>query len=73
MWFSFTRSLGLACSRIAVFGLCVLLPAGMVYGVMLVATRNFNTVIPGELYRSAQPDAASLKRYKELHGIKTVH
>ncbi|WP_348271266.1 dual specificity protein phosphatase family protein [Rhizobium sp. Leaf384] len=33
---------------------------------------NFHTVIEGQLYRSAQPSAASLEGYVRLYGIKTV-
>lgn len=33
---------------------------------------NFHTVIEGELYRSAQPSAASLESYVHRYGIKTV-
>lgn len=33
---------------------------------------NFDAVIPGEVYRSAQPSPADLARYKQVYGIKTV-
>ncbi|TCT37824.1 protein tyrosine/serine phosphatase [Martelella mediterranea] len=38
----------------------------------LQLTGNFHEVKAGELYRSAQPDAADLKRYINDYGIKTV-
>jgi len=33
---------------------------------------NFNTVVPGELYRSAQPTAARIADYQQSYGIKTI-
>jgi protein tyrosine/serine phosphatase len=33
---------------------------------------NFNTVVPGELYRSAQPSAARIAEYQQNFGIKTI-
>jgi protein tyrosine/serine phosphatase len=33
---------------------------------------NFNTVVPGELYRSAQPSAARIAEYRHNYGIKTI-
>lgn len=33
---------------------------------------NFGTVLPGVLYRSAQPGAADLVRYAARHGIRSV-
>ncbi|WP_174803855.1 dual specificity protein phosphatase family protein [Martelella limonii] len=38
----------------------------------LQLTGNFHEVKAGELYRSAQPDAAALAGYIERYGIKTV-
>ena len=35
-------------------------------------TGNFHEVIPGELYRSAQPSGADIKVYAENYGIKTI-
>lgn len=34
--------------------------------------RNFDAVVPGEVYRSAQPSPADLARYKQAYGIKTI-
>ncbi|MCK0197037.1 dual specificity protein phosphatase family protein [Ancylobacter sp. 6x-1] len=33
---------------------------------------NFHTVVPGELYRSAQVDAADIARIKQKYGIATI-
>ena len=33
---------------------------------------NFHTVVPGELYRSAQPTAAMIAEYQQNYGIKTI-
>ncbi|MDR6757043.1 protein tyrosine/serine phosphatase [Mycoplana sp. BE70] len=33
---------------------------------------NFHEVIPGELYRSAQPSAAQIERYVRQYGIRTI-
>lgn len=33
---------------------------------------NFNTVIAGEVYRSAQPTAAALSTYAKEHGIRSI-
>lgn len=35
-------------------------------------TGNFHEVLPGELYRSAQPTGADIERYVKRYGIKTV-
>ncbi|MDM9620861.1 dual specificity protein phosphatase family protein [Rhizobium sp. S96] len=42
------------------------------YEAYLQLSGNFHTVIPGELYRSAQPTSAALESYVREHGIKTV-
>jgi protein tyrosine/serine phosphatase len=39
---------------------------------LLQLTGNFHTVIPGELYRSAQPSGSQLEDYIKQYGIKTV-
>lgn len=36
------------------------------------AIGNFHTVIAGELYRSAQPDAAAIRRWHDRYGIRTI-
>jgi len=43
-----------------------------VYALYLIATNNFHTVVPGELYRSAQPSAAEVAAYHKRYGIKTI-
>ena len=48
-----------------------LLTAGLYLG-GLQLTGNFHTVIPGTLYRSAQPSAADISGYHQAYGIKTV-
>jgi protein tyrosine/serine phosphatase len=42
------------------------------YLAMLQLGGNFNTVVPGELYRSAQPSAARIAEYQQNYGIKTI-
>lgn len=39
---------------------------------MLQVTGNFHAVIPGQLYRSAQPSGAQLEDYVRDYGIKTI-
>jgi len=55
-------------------GLCLLLAAVAIGGYLgfLRLSGNFHTVIPGELYRSAQPSAAQLKDYVARYGIRTI-
>ncbi len=43
-----------------------------VYLAFLQLSGNFHTVIPGELYRSAQPSASQLEFYARNYGVKTV-
>lgn len=43
---------------------------GYAWGLQL--TGNFHAVVPGELYRSAQPSAQQLADYVQKNGIKTV-
>lgn len=38
----------------------------------LQLTGNFHEVLPGQLYRSAQPSAAQISRYVHDYGIKTI-
>jgi protein tyrosine/serine phosphatase len=42
------------------------------YSGYLVATENFHAVIPGKLYRSAQPSAKDIALWHDRHGIKTI-
>lgn len=49
--------------------------AALLFGGYLGAlqlTGNFHEVLPGELYRSAQPSAADIATYSREHGIKTI-
>ena len=39
---------------------------------VLQLTGNFHTVIPGQLYRSAQPSGPQLESYIKQYGIKTI-
>lgn len=39
---------------------------------MLQLSGNFHTVIPGELYRSAQPTAGQIESYAQNYGIRTI-
>jgi protein tyrosine/serine phosphatase len=45
--------------------------ANLYLGVLLLGD-NFHTVIPGELYRSAQPTAALIAKYQENYAIRTI-
>ncbi|MBZ5763400.1 dual specificity protein phosphatase family protein [Rhizobium sp. VS19-DR104.2] len=58
----------------AVSGLSALAVAASLggYAWALQLTGNFHTVIPGELYRSAQPSPQQLADYVQKNGIKTV-
>lgn len=38
----------------------------------LELTGNFHAVVPGSLYRSAQPTASDIARYRAAHGIRTI-
>jgi protein tyrosine/serine phosphatase len=42
------------------------------YLAFLQLSGNFHTVIPGELYRSAQPSPSQLELYAKKYGVKTV-
>ncbi len=42
------------------------------YAGILQLTGNFHEVVAGELYRSAQPTAAQIARYKSRYGIRTI-
>jgi protein tyrosine/serine phosphatase len=44
---------------------------GGYYGYML-ATTNFHAVVPGEVYRSSQPSAATIAALQKTYGIKTI-
>lgn len=57
--------------RIASWTGGLLLAFGLYQG-NLHASDNFHTVIPGELYRSAQPSAADIVRYRRDYGIRTI-
>jgi protein tyrosine/serine phosphatase len=52
----------------------LLVPAGLI--VLFLSSLqwfgNFDEVVPGQYYRSAQPNAAKLKKYIERHGIRSV-
>lgn len=52
---------------IGAMGLLVLAHAGVEQ-----LSGNFHEVIPGELYRSAQPSPADVRVYSETYGIKTI-
>lgn len=60
--------------RIAMLALLLLVPAasGGVYLGALQLLGNFHTVIPGEFYRSAQPNAREIADYARRYGIKTI-
>ncbi|MBT9382824.1 tyrosine-protein phosphatase [Pseudooceanicola sp. CBS1P-1] len=65
--------------RVVLRGLARLAAAGGIVVFLLAAwagwlqlTGNVHTTLPGELYRSAQPDRAALTRAVETHGIRSV-
>jgi len=43
-----------------------------VYAGAVRLTGNFHVVLPGELYRSAQPTSAQIANYYEHYGIRTI-
>ena len=49
----------------------VVLAGGGLYAYQRLVRLNFGVVVPGEVYRSAQPNARSLERWHEEHGIRT--
>lgn len=54
----------------AAFGTAALLFGLYLGGLQLLG--NFHEVLPGELYRSAQPSAADIDTYAARYGIKTI-
>lgn len=58
--------------RRGVFAALGLLLCTGIYVGTLQLTGNFHSVIPGVLYRSAQPKGIDLARYAHLYGIRTV-
>ncbi|MDQ0392683.1 dual specificity protein phosphatase family protein [Labrys monachus] len=65
----------LSFKRVAAWGGAVCLAAVLAVGAyagVVIYTGNFNAVIVGELYRSAQPDARSIERDANRYGIKTI-
>jgi hypothetical protein len=50
----------------------VLVLAAALYGGYVLVGPNFHTVIPGAIYRCAQPSAGQLERLVRRHGIHTV-
>lgn len=54
------------------YGLGALALAFGLYVGVLRLTGNFSTVVAGEVYRSGQPNAAEIARYKQLYGLKTI-
>ena len=60
-----------ALKRMAAIAAILAVAAGGYLG-FLQLSGNFHTVIAGEFYRSAQPNAAQLEKYVTDHGIRTV-
>ena len=54
----------------ALLALAVIWSGYYIYEVVLGP--NFHEVVPGQVYRSAQPDASHLREWRREHGIKTV-
>jgi len=48
------------------------LAAVVAWPLWLHATGNFHAVIPGEIYRAAQPAPADLRRWATDHGVRSV-
>ncbi len=42
------------------------------YAICLIVTQNFHVVVPGAVYRSAQPSGADVIKYHERLGIRSV-
>jgi protein tyrosine/serine phosphatase len=55
---------------LAAFGVTALAFGAYLGGLQLLG--NFHEVLPGELYRSAQPTAADIDEYAARYGIKTI-
>lgn len=55
-----------------VTGMGVATLALALYAIFLQITNNFHTVIPGELYRSAQPTSTKIRAYQQDYNIKTI-
>jgi len=51
--------------------LAAVLPIGVYLGILQL-TGNFHPVIAATLYRSAQPSAADIDRYRAKYGIRTI-
>jgi len=63
------RSLG---RRLALGCLAGLIVAGLVEAYQILFGLNFHAVIPGQVYRCAQPSPADLERFIKAHGIRTI-
>ncbi|OLP58219.1 hypothetical protein BJF93_06235 [Xaviernesmea oryzae] len=53
-------------------GLAGLLLAYGVYWGLLMAAGNFHVVVPGEVYRAAQPSAKDIASYQQNYGIRSI-
>lgn len=61
--------------RLPLFALAVILGVPAVAGAHMGYQQligNFHTVLPGEVYRSSQPDAQDLADYARTYGIRSV-
>src|SRR5690606_1198324 len=66
------RSFCLRLSSISKICILVMLVAAGIRAVHVIASGNFDEVIPGVLYRSAQPDAAEIKYIVENFGVRSI-
>ena len=57
--------------RVAIGGAVALVASGAYIGGILL-TGNFAELVPGQVYRSAQPSGQDIARYAERYGIKTI-
>lgn len=58
--------------RVVFTALGVALAALIAWPIWLQLSGNFHTVVPGEVYRAAQPEPEDLRRWAEDHGIRSV-
>src|SRR5262249_4828654 len=59
--------------RVLLYGAAAgLLLAGAGEAGRVVLGRNFHVVVPGQIYRCAQLNGATLERFIQAHGIRTV-
>jgi protein tyrosine phosphatase (PTP) superfamily phosphohydrolase (DUF442 family) len=58
--------------RLALLMLVIMVGLGVTEAIRVLAGRNFHIVVPGRVYRGAQPSTPELERLVRDYGIKTV-